>query len=198
MRVISGSARGTKLKSIESESTRPTLDRVKESLFNILQNDLEDKVILDLFAGSGALGIEALSRGAKKAIFCDKSKEDVKVLNENLEKTHLVDKAEVHTKDYASLLKIIKQKSLDLVFLDPPYKSNYAVEAIKIILLNNLLLESGKIVVETDEKCIIDEIRNISEVEIYDERKYGRVTLLMIRKTYRRKKYGNIYFTRNS
>ena len=91
MRVISGRARGTKLKTIESMSTRPTLDRVKESLFNILQKDITEKNVLDLFAGSGALGIEALSRGANKAYFSDSNPEAVKVIKENLTKTRLID-----------------------------------------------------------------------------------------------------------
>ena len=89
MRVITGIARGTKLKTIETMLTRPTMDRVKESLFNILQDKIKDSIVLDLFAGSGALGIEALSRGAKKAYFCDKNSEAIKVIKENLNKTKL-------------------------------------------------------------------------------------------------------------
>ena len=92
MRVISGIARGTKIKSIDSMSTRPTLDRVKEALFNILQNYIKNAIVLDLFAGSGALGIEALSRGAKRAYFCDINKEAIKIIKENLEKTRLIEK----------------------------------------------------------------------------------------------------------
>ena len=92
MRVISGTAKGTKLNSIESLSTRPTLDRVKEALFNIIQTHLQDSNILDLFAGSGALGIEALSRGAKYCTFCDKSYESVKMLKQNIERTKFENK----------------------------------------------------------------------------------------------------------
>ena len=88
MRVISGSARGTVLHSIEDISTRPTLDRVKESLFNIIQNYIEDTTVLDLFAGSGAIGIECASRGAKKVVLCDNSKEAINIINKNIEKTH--------------------------------------------------------------------------------------------------------------
>ena len=99
MRVISGTARGTKLSSIESIKTRPTLDRVKESLFNILQDKIKDKIILDLFAGSGALGIEALSRGAQKAYFCDINYDAIKILKQNLDKTKLTQKAIIINKD---------------------------------------------------------------------------------------------------
>ena len=88
MRVISGKAKGSKLSSIESLSTRPTLDRVKESLFNIIQDKINDSIVLDLFAGSGALGIEAISRGAKKAYFCDNNYDAIKMIKRNLEKTH--------------------------------------------------------------------------------------------------------------
>ena len=107
MRVISGKARGTKLSSIESLSTRPTLDRVKESLFNIIQNNLRDAVVLDLFAGSGQLGIEALSRGADKAYLCDINRDAVKMIKQNLEKTKLKDKAVVINEDYKKALRTL-------------------------------------------------------------------------------------------
>ena len=100
MRVISGSARGTKLNTIESKQTRPTLDRVKESLFNIIKNEIQEATVLDLFSGSGAIGIEFLSRGAKKAYLCDKSQEAIKMINKNLEKTILTKLATVKNKDY--------------------------------------------------------------------------------------------------
>ena len=99
MRVISGSARGTVLHSIEDISTRPTLDRVKESLFNIIQNYIEDTTVLDLFAGSGAIGIEFLSRRAKQVYFCDKSSKAVAMIEKNLKKTKLKEKAIVYEKD---------------------------------------------------------------------------------------------------
>ena len=88
MRIIAGKARGTKLYTLEGEKTRPTLDREKESLFNIIQNEIQDAVFLDLFSGSGAIGLEAVSRGAKKAILCDKSKEACMIIRKNMEKTH--------------------------------------------------------------------------------------------------------------
>ena len=96
MRVISGTAKGTKLNSIEELTTRPTLDRVKESLFNILQDTVRNKIVLDLFAGSGAIGIEFLSRRAKQVYFCDKSSKAVAMIEKNLEKTKLKEKAIVY------------------------------------------------------------------------------------------------------
>ena len=95
MRVISGTARGTNLETLEGNNTRPTLDRVKEALFNIIQCNIVDANVLDLFSGSGALGIEALSRGAKACIMCDKSYEAIQIINKNIRKTHLEEKAKV-------------------------------------------------------------------------------------------------------
>ncbi len=181
MRVISGTARGTKLNSIDSISTRPTLDRVKESLFNILQPYIYKAHVLDLFAGSGALGIEALSRGAQNCTFCDKSYESVQMLKQNIQRTKLVEKSIVIHKDYKVCLKMLKGKKFDIIFLDPPYKLNVAVDAIKIILELKLLNKNGIIVIETDEKeREEEELKQIESIDIVDVRKYGRVNLLFL------------------
>ena len=154
MRVISGTAKGAKLNSIESMATRPTLDRVKESLFNIIQNRLEDAIILDLFAGSGAIGIECLSRNAKEAYFCDNSYKATQMINQNLKKTKLDMKATVINGDYKKCLNQLgsKQIKFDLIYIDPPYKENIGVKATKEILLQDILHENGIIIIETDEK----------------------------------------------
>ena len=122
MRVISGSARGTVLHSIEDIKTRPTLDRVKESLFNMIQKDIEDSVVLDLFAGSGAIAIEFLSRGASQVYVCDNNPKAVEMIKKNLQKTHLEQRAKVYCKDYKECLKDIQKIQFDIIFLDPPYK----------------------------------------------------------------------------
>ena len=182
MRVISGLARGTKLKTIDEMTTRPTLDRVKESLFNILQNQIKNSVVLDLFAGSGALGIEALSRGAAKAYFCDTNRDAINVIKENLNKTRLTSKAEVLNVDYKKALNNINE-SFDLIFLDPPYKLDIAVDALKSIINNNLLKSEGIIVIETDEiDRDINELYNLSEIDIIDKRKYGRANLIFLKR----------------
>ena len=174
-------ARGTKLKSIENISTRPTLDRVKEALFNILQDKIKESCVLDLFAGSGALGIESLSRGAKKAYFCDKNPEAIKVIKENLNKTNLIDKAIIFNCDYANAIKKIDEK-LSIVFLDPPYKLDLAVKAIKELLKCDLLTKDSLIIIETDEiNRDIEEVEKIESVEIVDTRKYGRANLIFIK-----------------
>lgn len=182
MRVISGISRGTKLKTIESTSTRPTLDRVKEALFNIIQNKVKNAVVLDLFAGSGALGIEALSRGATKAYFCDKNPLAVNIIKENLKKTRLEEKAIVFKSDYIETIKQIKEQ-LSIIFLDPPYKLDLAVKAIKELLKNDLITNDSIIIIETDEVSRdIEEVKSIEEIEIIDTRKYGRANLVLLKR----------------
>lgn len=182
MRVISGIAKGTKLNSIESLSTRPTLDRIKESLFNIIQNKIEDTVVLDLFAGSGAIAIEFLSRGAKKAYLCENNYAATKMIYANLDKTRLAQKAVVMSKDYRKALESFKQENIhfDIIFLDPPYQADYAVDAIKRILSLDLLKDEATIIIETDdEKRELLKLENLN-IQINDIRKYGRVSLLFI------------------
>ena len=103
-----GKAKGTKLYTLEGINTRPTLDRVKESIFNIIQNDIQDSRVLDLFAGSGAIGIELLSRGANKAVLCDKSSEAINIIKKNIQKTRMEEKAEIYNTDYKSCIAKIK------------------------------------------------------------------------------------------
>lgn len=183
MRVISGSARGTVLHSIEDIKTRPTLDRVKESLFNIIQKDIEDSVVLDLFAGSGAIAIEFLSRGASQAYVCDNNPKAVKMIKKNLQKTHLEQRAKVYSKDYKECLKDIQKIQFDIIFLDPPYKTDCAIEAMKYIKNAQMLKDCGKLIVETDEPDkYLQEIENKNiNFEIYDLRKYGRASLIFLK-----------------
>ena len=182
MRIISGKARGTKLYTLKGENTRPTLDRVKESLFNIIQNEIQDAVFLDLFSGSGAIGLEAVSRGAKKAILCDKSKEACMIIRKNMEKTHALENVELYQTEFKELLKSKIQEKLDIVFLDPPYKTNFAIEAVKIILEKDLLSENAIIIIETDDSDrILEDLKNIN-CEIKDVRKYGRAYLIFLKR----------------
>lgn len=183
MRVINGKARGTKLSSIESLSTRPTLDRVKESLFNIIQNNLRDAVVLDLFAGSGQLGIEALSRGADKAYLCDINRDAVKMIKQNLEKTKLKDKAVVINEDYKKALRTLNtNEKFDIIFIDPPYKEDIAVDSIIDIIHESRLKENGIMIIETDEiERDLREINKIENIKIIDQRKYGRASLIFIK-----------------
>ena len=125
MRVITGSARGTKLVTLEGDNTRPTSDRVKEAVFSMLQFDIEGRAVLDLFAGSGQLALEALSRGAARATLIDQSRDAVNVIIENAKKTHLFDKCRISAADYMSFIRGASgREKYDIIFLDPPYKSD--------------------------------------------------------------------------
>ena len=184
MRVISGSARGKKLLSQEGLNTRPTLDRVKEALFNIIQFKVADARVLDLFAGSGALGIEALSRGAKEAVFCDNNKDAFQIITKNVKNTKVENKSIILKKDYdLALEKLYKGKNkFDIIFLDPPYKTDFALKSIKKITDYKLLTEEGIIILETNDVKKIEEVIQLQEIEIFDQRKYGKVILVFIRK----------------
>lgn len=184
MRIISGKARGAKIETIDSLETRPTLDRVRESLFNILQNDIRNSRILDLFAGSGALGIEALSRGAAHCIFCDNNPKAVNIIKQNLIKTNLKDLTIIYKLDYKKCIQklIAERHNIDIVFIDPPYKADISVPASKAIAESGLINKNGIIIIETDE---IDrdkkELSDYTKLKIFDERKYGRANLLFLR-----------------
>ncbi len=183
MRIISGVSKGTHLKTLEGLNTRPTLDRVKESLFNIINNDIENSIVLDLFSGSGALGLEALSRGAKLAIFCDNSKEANKIIKQNIEKTRMQDKSIVYISDFQVAIRNLKNENIkpDIIFLDPPYKSNGILKSLELLVDLDVLNENSIIIAETDDKQrILKEIENI-KLEIFDVRKYGRVYLIFLK-----------------
>ena len=159
MRIISGSARGTNLYTLEGNDTRPTLDRVKESLFNILNKKIVDAYVLDLFSGSGAIGLECASRGAKKVVLCDNSKQAINIIKKNVDKTKLNNSIELIKGESISLLDNFEKERFDIIFIDPPYNSKLASEAVKKIFEKNLLSSEGIIIVETDElERIISEI----------------------------------------
>ena len=182
MRIISGKARGTKLYTLEGENTRPTLDRVKESIFNIIQSEIEGAKILDLFAGSGAIGLEFLSRGAEKAVLCDNSKEAINIIKKNIEKTHMENQCNIIHVDFENCLEKIKNEQFDIIYLDPPYDTDYIYIAIQKIIKLDMITKENLIIIETDdEKRIEKEIKNI-DIEIVDKRKYGRATIIFLRK----------------
>ena len=138
MRIISGKARGTKLFTLEGLDTRPTLDRVKESLFNIINNRIYASSVLDLFSGSGAIGLEFASRGAKNVTLCDVSKKATDIIKKNIEKTHLEEIVELYNLDFKKMLEEIKEKEFDIIYLDPPYKTDYIKESIELIKKYNI------------------------------------------------------------
>jgi 16S rRNA (guanine966-N2)-methyltransferase len=152
MRVIAGSKRRLNLKTIKGLETRPTTDRIKETLFNMISTDIYDANFLDLFAGSGQMGIEALSRGARFAWFIENNREAVKVINENLDFTDLQSQSKVIQGDFKSALSSLKGESFHIIFADPPYKAGYEREILALIARNELLAEDGYIIIEADLK----------------------------------------------
>lgn len=182
MRIITGRMRGTKLFTLDGLNTRPTLDRVKEPLFSIINFKLDDANVLDLFSGSGALGLESVSRGAKKAYLCDNSRDAIRIIKQNIEKTKTENETEVIFKNYEKALEEFSDKNIkfDIIFLDPPYKTEFAEKATEIIINRNLLNKDGIIIIETDTKETVLQNLEKLNVKVYDERKYGRVTLLFL------------------
>lgn len=147
MRVITGSARGTVLKTPEGMQTRPTADRVKEALFSIINFDIPGAKVLDLFGGTGQLGIEALSRGAVSAVFVDESDSACKLIKENLRRTKLESKGRVVRSDYMAYLNTCKEM-FDIILLDPPYAEVFLENSLKIISEIDILQSGGIIVAE--------------------------------------------------
>lgn len=178
MRIISGVCRGRKLNTLEGDNTRPTLDRVKESVFNILQNFFADKNVLDLFAGSGALGLEALSRGAEFCVFVDSSKSAVRVIESNIKACRFEDKSEVYLGDFQGAISKFRNKRFDIVFLDPPYHKGLGVEALK--LLYDATSDDAIVILEIDgDEEVFECVGGFAK---YDLRSYGRVKVVFYRK----------------
>ena len=149
MRVIAGKARRVQLHTIEGMDTRPTTDRIKETLFNMIAHGLCDASFLDLFAGSGAIGIEALSRGAKEAVFVEKSPRAATCIRENLARTKLSEEAEVITTDVISALRRLEgRKKFDYIFMDPPYNHELEKEVLTFLSHSDLLEEDALLIVE--------------------------------------------------
>ncbi len=149
MRVIAGSKRRLPLKTVSGKGTRPTQDRIKETLFNMIQNELVDKVFLDIFAGSGQIGIEALSRGCSYCYFIEQNKEAVTCIKENLSNTQLIDQSTVLSVDYKSALaQFSGNKLVDLVFMDPPYNQLYEKQVLELLTQYEILAPKALIIVE--------------------------------------------------
>ncbi len=185
MRVISGSARGLNLKTPSGLDTRPTAARIKESLFNIISSsfNIEDSDFIDLFAGSGAIGIEALSRGAAKAVFVDSSEKSIKVINENIKSAKFEDKAEVIKSDVFSAIKRLNRKNadFDFIFMDPPYKADVIESVLKYIYDYRLLKCNGIIICEHSSDANIN-VTNEFEVLRVKDYKTTKMTFVVYRR----------------
>jgi 16S rRNA (guanine(966)-N(2))-methyltransferase RsmD len=172
LRVISGKCKGKKLFALNGLSLRPTSDRVKEAIFDILQKFPPGKNVLDLFAGTGALGIEALSRGAQRAVFVEGSARSGAVLRRNIEACRLSSQAEVLSKEVQAGLKALEERedSFDLIFLDPPYGKGLAYRALENLSQSRILSVNALIVAEHSPD---EDLSSISSLERIDRRKYG-------------------------
>ena len=176
MRIITGKARGTHLATLEGEKTRPTAERVKEAIFSSLQSRIADAEVLDLFAGSGQLALEALSRGARHAVANDSAKAAVSVIRTNAEKTHLADVCEIFCMEHEALLRSMKGKRrFDLVFLDPPYALGLLPRTLSLLIEYGLLSDDARVVCESaDERDVFGGDESLSDCyEIVRATRYG-------------------------
>lgn len=175
MRIISGKYKGREIKGYNIEGTRPTMDRVKESLFASIQNYVKGSICLDLFAGSGGLGIEALSEGAQSCYFVDNNKIVIDILKKNLTSLKVEEDYFLIKKDYVEALKTFDMK-FDIIFLDPPYHLNMMNNAIDLIIENNLLNDGGIIVCEYEEGTVN------CDLQILKEKRYGSKNVTIFKK----------------
>ncbi len=180
MKIISGKYKGRILEGFDLKGTRPTMDRVKESLFAMIQEYIPNSTVLDLFSGSGNLGIEALSEGADYAYLVDSNFKAVNVIKKNIKKIG-IEQVEVWNKDYKKALEDLKKenKKMDIIFLDPPYKTDYIEESIKKIEQDNLLELDGIIVCESDDLNKIIYSKKFISVK---EKKYGDKYIVLLKK----------------
>src|SRR5699024_3159520 len=182
LRVISGKKRGFKLKGPKSPRIRPTQDRVKESLFNILGYIDEESIVLDLFSGSGSVGIEFLSRGAKECYFVDSSVESIKIIKKNLINIEFMDQASVYKKDVFVALKLLSKKDLkfDYIYIDPPYSKLIEHKILQAICDVEIIKETGIIIVEHSKRNTLED--SILLLNKIDSRNYGDKSLTFYKK----------------
>ncbi len=182
MRVIAGSARRMNLVTPKGNDTRPTQDRIKETLFNMIQTLVPGSVFVDLFAGSGAIGIEALSRGAKRAYFVENNKEAAGCIAQNLQHTHLEDKGTVLKQDVVLALRNIREKEVDIVYMDPPYHQDEYLRTLNHLMAMPWVTENTLVLAE----CSVDEdIAAIEETgfHVIREKNYKSNRHLFLKKT---------------
>lgn len=181
MKVISGSLKGRNINGFDIVGTRPTMDRVKESIFGIIQNYVKESVVLDLFSGSGNYGIEAISNGAKKVFFNDYNKKCVKVIKSNLDNFNILKQSIITNLDYKKALDFYYKEgiSFDLIFLDPPYKEHIIDDILIYISNNNLLNDKGIIICELTTNDLDNSYGNLFLIK---ERKYGEKQVFIYQK----------------
>ncbi len=179
MRVISGRCRGTHLEAPEGMNTRPTTDRIKETLFNMIAFDIPECEFLDLFSGSGAMAIEALSRGGKRAVLVEKDTKALACIEQNLEKTRLKAEAKVVACVVFEAFKRLEGEQFDIFFMDPPYALENIQTVLEILAKKKFLKEDGYIILERSTKTIVKLPQNLV---LWKEKQYRTTTLSFIRR----------------
>ena len=180
MRIITGIARGVQLKTLEGERTRPTAEKVKEAVFSSLQFDLEGRSVLDLFAGSGQMGLEALSRGARRSVFIDEAREAMEIVKANAKKTGFFDASHFLVSDYRNYLrKAAGREKFDIVFIDPPYAERIALDAVARVIAAEMVKEGTLFVLESEE----DLAPSLTDgaLTLVKAKKYGRSYVHILR-----------------
>ena len=181
MKVISGTLKGRNIIGYNIDGTRPTMDRVKESVFAMIQDYIPDSLVLDLFAGSGNLGIEAISNGAKHCYFTDNNKEVIKVLNQNITNLNIKDKSTIILTDWKKYLNNCPNTNLkfDIIFVDPPYAYDVYEKILDKVTTLDLLKDNGLIILEHGNLKFKDTYSNL---KLYKEKKYGSKTVNIYKK----------------
>ena len=181
MRIITGKAKGKKLATLEGEATRPTSERIKGAIFSSIQFEIENRCVLDLFAGSGQMGLEALSRGASRVTFIDASREAMEIVKKNAENTGFFKESQFLVSDYRNYVrKASGREKYDLVFIDPPYSLACATEAAVLLARAELVIPGALVVLESGDEQI--DIPSLSELgyEVLKSKHYGKKTAVTI------------------
>lgn len=179
MKIISGKLKGRVINNYNIKGTRPTMDRVKESIFATIQDYIKDSIFLDLFAGTGNIGIEAISNGSSLCYFVDNNKEATKVISEYIDKFNISNNSIILNKEYKKALNYFIENNIkfDIIYLDPPYKTDYINEILSIISNNNLLNKNGIIIIEKSDN---NDINNFN-YEIIKIKKYGNKNITILK-----------------
>ena len=181
MRIITGSAKGKKLVTLEGEATRPTSERIKEAIFSSIQFDVENRRVLDLFAGSGQMGLEALSRGAERATFIDASREAIEIVKQNARTTDFFEVSHFLVSDFRNYIrKASGREQFDLVFVDPPYSMECCADTAELLARSELLIPGAIVVLESGEEEIVRDDPRLAGYSFIKSTHYGKKTFVNV------------------
>jgi 16S rRNA (guanine966-N2)-methyltransferase len=180
MRIISGKFKSRRLLTLPGSATRPTLDQTKEAIFSSIGGRCQDFVVLDLFGGSGALALEAISRGARMAYIADKSVQALKIIKTNVDSLKVEEQVKIIKGDYRSVLSKLKEQSFDIIFLDPPYSMKIIDEIISFLIENDMVTRSGFIVAEYAKGYLVN--NNYDDFEVRLQRTYSNSEVLILQR----------------